>query len=240
MGAYTEKSNLLAKQRFYEEMAPNDLSRAFYIRESGNVLGWRIVRQGGAVLSYDAGTRSFSPFDILPEDKAVNFVPYDYVNGKIAAVNESIRTAGESPESFYLGNVKVMQTPDGFMCQPHGASEYVPLRTDIRDIKAGDAFMLSSEPPFRQGQILVAARDSHQNFDELDEPWIVYDSQENGWFEEDICTDPYSAYVNSNATEQAPVQSVEKSSLSDQIRQAATRTAPINTEKEPRNTEKDR
>lgn len=110
MGAYTEKSNLLAKQRFYEEMAPNDLSRAFYIRESGNVLGWRIVRQGGAVLSYDAGTRSFSPFDILPEDKAVNLVPYDYVNGKVAAVNESIRTAGENLESFYLGNVKVMQT----------------------------------------------------------------------------------------------------------------------------------
>ncbi len=40
--------------------------------------------------------------------------------------------------------------------------------------------------------------------------------------------------------EMVPAQSVEKSSLSDQIRQAATRTAPINTEKEPRNTEKDR
>ena len=50
MNAYTEKSNLLAKQRFYEEMAPNDLSRAFYIHKSGSVIGWRIVRQGGAVL----------------------------------------------------------------------------------------------------------------------------------------------------------------------------------------------
>ena len=38
--------------------------------------------------------------------------------------------------------------------------------------------------------------------------------------------------------EMVPAQSVEKSSLSDQIRQAATRTAPINTEKEPRNTKK--
>lgn len=41
MNAYTEKSNLLAKQRFYEEMAPNDLSRAFYIHKSGSVIGWR-------------------------------------------------------------------------------------------------------------------------------------------------------------------------------------------------------
>lgn len=39
MNAYTEKSNLLAKQRFYEEMAPNDLSRAFYIHKSGSVIG---------------------------------------------------------------------------------------------------------------------------------------------------------------------------------------------------------
>lgn len=240
MSAYTEKSNLLAKQRFYEEMAPNDLSRAFYIHKSGNVLGWRIVRQGGAVLSYDAGNRSFSPFDVLPEDKAVNLVPYDYVNGKIAAVNESTRTAGESPESFYLGNVKVMQTPDGFMCQPHDASEYVPLRTDIRDIKAGDAFMLSSEPPFRQGQILVAARDSHQNFDELDEPWIVYDTAENGWFEEDICTDPYIFYTHSNTMRQTPEQSGEKSSLSNQIRQAEARTTASNAEKKTHNIEQDR
>ena len=141
MRAYTEKSNLLAKQRFYEEMAPNDLSRAFYIHKSGNVLGWRIVRRGGAALSYDAGNRSFSPFDVLPEDKAVNLVPYDYINGKITAVNESVRTADERPESFYLGNVKVMNTPDGLMCQLPGSSDYTPLRTDISDIKEGDAFV---------------------------------------------------------------------------------------------------
>ena len=37
MNAYTGKSNLLAKQRFYEEMAPNDLSRAFYKSERENL-----------------------------------------------------------------------------------------------------------------------------------------------------------------------------------------------------------
>lgn len=189
MSAYTEKSNLLAKQRFYEELAPNDLSRAFYIHKSGNVLGWRIVRQGGAVLSYDAGNRSFSPFDVLPEDKAVNLVPYDYINGKITAVNESVCAAGERPKSFYLGHAHVLQTSDGFMCQLPGAANYVPFRTDIRDIKEGDAFAVSSG----HGQVCVAARDSHQNLDEPDEPRIVYDSHENGWFEEDILTDPYTS-----------------------------------------------
>lgn len=189
MNAYTEKSNLLAKQRFYEEMAPNDLSRAFYIHKSGSVIGWRIVRQGGAVLSYDAGNRSFAPFDVLPEDKAVNLVPYDYINGKITAVNESVRAAGERPKSFYLGHAHVLQTPDGFMCQMPEADNFIPFRTDIRDIKAGDAFAVSSG----RGQVCIAVRDSHQNLDEPDEPRIVYDSHENGWFEEDILTDPYTS-----------------------------------------------
>lgn len=126
------------------------------------------------------------------------------------------------------------------MCQLPSTDNFVPLRTDIRDIKVGDAFMLSSERPFRQGQILIAARDSHKNFDEFDEPWIVYDISENGWFEEDICIDPYTAYVHSNSMEQTQEQSVEKFSLSDQIRQAEARTVTANTEKEPRNIHKDR
>lgn len=192
MNAYTEKSNLLAKQRFYEEMAPNDLSRAFYIHKSGSVIGWRIVRQGGAVLSYDAGNRSFAPFDVLPEDKAVNLVPYDYIGGKISEVNGGVRTAGERPESFYLGLAKVMQTPDGLMCQPHGMSDYVPLRTDICDIKEGDAFVAGPINAWSRSRVCIATYDAHQNLDEPDEPWIVHDDKLNSWFEEDICTDLYT------------------------------------------------
>lgn len=144
------------------------------------------------------------------------------------------------PESFYLGDTKILQTSDGFMCQLPDTDNYVPLRTDIQDIKAGDAFILSSDQSFRQGQILIAARDSHQNFDELDEPWIVYDTSENGWFEEDICTDPYTFYTHSNTMEQPQEQRMEKSSLSDQIRQAEARTTPTNAEKETHNIEQDR
>lgn len=158
----------------------------------------------------------------------------------IAALGKEQHGVPEHPESFYLGDTKVLQTKDGFMCQFPDADNYVPLRTDIRDIKAGDAFMLASERLGRQGQILIAARDSHQNFDELDEPWIVYDTSENGWFEEDICTDPYIFYTHSNTMRQTPEQSGEKSSLSNQIRQAEARTTASNAEKKTHNIEQDR
>ena len=191
MGIYTEKSNLLAKQRFYEEMAPDDISRSFFIDKNGNAIGWRMIRANGTRLSYDAGNRGFFSFDVLPDDKAINLPPYDYIDGKIVSLGKMQPGGPERPEAFYLGDVKVLQTSDGFMCQLPGAANYVPLRTDIRDIREGDAFAVSSG----RGQVCVAARDSHQNLDEPDEPRIVYDSHENGWFEEDILTDPYtSAY----------------------------------------------
>lgn len=53
------------------------------------------------------------------------------------------------------------------------------LRTKIQDIKKEDTFIVN-------GIMLKAQNDSHQNFDESDEPWIVYDMDGNSWFEEDI------------------------------------------------------
>lgn len=189
MGIYTEKSNLLAKQSFYEEMAPDDISRSFFIDKNGSAIGWRMIRANGTRLSYDAGNRGFFPFDVLPDDKAINLPPYDYIDGKIVPLGKMQPDGPERPEAFYLGDVKVLQTSDGFMCQLPGAANYVPFRTDIRDIKEGDAFSVSSG----RDQVCVAARDSHQNLDEPDEPRIVYDSWENGWFEEDIMVDPYTS-----------------------------------------------
>lgn len=189
MGTYTEKSNLLADKRFYEEMSPDDISRSFFIDQNGNAIGWRMTRADGKQLSYDAGNRGFFSFVLAPKDKAINLPPYDYIDGKIVSLGERQQGTPERPEAFYLGDTKVLQTPDGFMCQMPEAANYIPFRTDIRDIKAGDAFAVSSG----RGQVCIAVRDSHQNLDEPDEPWIVYDSQENGWFEEDICTAPYTS-----------------------------------------------
>lgn len=53
------------------------------------------------------------------------------------------------------------------------------LKTMIQDIEKGDTFEVN-------GVMLEAQDNSHKNFDEEDEPWIVYDTNGNSWFEEDI------------------------------------------------------
>ena len=71
-------------------------------------------------------------------------------------------------------------------------SDYVPLRTDIRDIKEGDAFVAGPINARSRSRLCIASYDAHQNLDEPDEPWIVHDDKLNSWFEEDICTDLYT------------------------------------------------
>ena len=53
------------------------------------------------------------------------------------------------------------------------------VKTKIQDIKAGDSFMVN-------GVKFTAKYDARQNFDEPDEPWIVYDTDDCSWFEDDI------------------------------------------------------
>lgn len=53
------------------------------------------------------------------------------------------------------------------------------LRSHIQDIHNGNAFIVGEA-------ILTAEGDAHQNCDERDKPWIVYDEFGNNWFEEDI------------------------------------------------------
>ena len=55
------------------------------------------------------------------------------------------------------------------------------VRTRISEIEEGDTF-------FVNGYKHIADNSAHQNFDEPDEPWIVYDEDDNSWFEEDIDT----------------------------------------------------
>lgn len=72
-----------AKRAFKEEMFPNDLSRSFYVDHAGNAMGFSIARADGNVLSYNGETGRYEPFEVLPEDGAVNIPPYFYRGGKI-------------------------------------------------------------------------------------------------------------------------------------------------------------
>lgn len=71
-----------AKRAFKEEMFPSDKARAFYVDHAGNVMGFTMERENGKVLSYNGETGRYEPFEILPEDGAVNVPPYKYWNGK--------------------------------------------------------------------------------------------------------------------------------------------------------------
>lgn len=76
-----------AKKHFKEEMSPDDKSRSFYVDYAGNAVGFSIERVDGFVLSYDATTGFFHPFEILPEDKVTDIPPYVYQDGKIVSTD---------------------------------------------------------------------------------------------------------------------------------------------------------
>lgn len=73
----------------------------------------------------------------------------------------------------------VFSAYDNIFCCFEGGDLTHVLRDDIRALKGGDAFVVGEA-------VLVAQDDAHQNLDEPDEPWIVYDTFGNGWFEEDL------------------------------------------------------
>ena len=68
-----------------------------------------------------------------------------------------------------------------YLCRFDGEDKMRCIRDNIRDIEAGDAFFIGTGLHYADG-------DAHQNMDEKDEPWIVYDVGGDAWFQEDIGT----------------------------------------------------
>lgn len=77
-------------------------------------------------------------------------------------------------------DVRVFTENGQLMCQFDGEDEKRFIRSKIQDIKDGDAFFIGTGLHFADG-------DAHINRDEPDEPWIVYDTAGDSWFQEDIC-----------------------------------------------------
>lgn len=102
MGRIEDMRMNRAKQYFKEEMLPSDKSRSFYVAHDGNAIGFTIERADGHKLSYNAETGLFKPFEISPEDGAVNLVPYDYQNGKaVDIISEKPYEAGKHNACYY-------------------------------------------------------------------------------------------------------------------------------------------
>jgi len=96
------------------------------------------------------------------------------------AIDAKEQLAKEQTEPKDSSNkIVAFQAYDSFFCKFEGEATPHVFRERIQDIQEGDAFLVGEG-------LLYAESASHQNFDEQDEPWIVYDDSSNGWFEEDL------------------------------------------------------
>ena len=100
---------------------------------------------------------------------------YDNVEAMLSAESRELPV----PDEFYFNSMTFSHRDGQFFCRFFGEAEMRPIRSRIQDIEAGDAFIASNG-------VYYATEASHQNFDEPDEPWIVYDQGDIPWFEEDI------------------------------------------------------
>lgn len=85
-------------------------------------------------------------------------------------------------EVSVLNDVRIFSENSSLKCHfgPVGEALVLhDLQSRIQDIKKGDAFIVGTS-------VYCASEDAHQNFDEPDSPWIVYDEHGDSWFEEDI------------------------------------------------------
>lgn len=79
-------------------------------------------------------------------------------------------------------SVEVFLAEDGgLMCLLPDEDEPRALRDKIQDIEAGDAFLCGN-----CGIVRTTSESAHQNFDDADNPWILYGDDGDCYFEEDI------------------------------------------------------
>lgn len=95
---------------------------------------------------------------------------YDYEEQEMQAINGLL-------VSFYGARISLEKGQ--LMCQFDGEEQKRFVRSNIQEICDGDAFFIGTGLHYADGN-------AHQNKDEPDEPWILYDEYGDCWFEEDI------------------------------------------------------
>lgn len=78
-----------------------------------------------------------------------------------------------------FNGVQIFSEKGTLMCQSDGEEQTRLIRSRIQDIRDGDAFFIGTGLHYADGA-------AHQNLDEPDNPWVVFDVGGDGWFEEDI------------------------------------------------------
>ncbi len=91
MNRYQSIHYSIAKQEFKDQMDPTDLSRAFFVSQQGEILGFLIIRSDEKTLAYDAAENQYTYtskdeptiFDDIQLNEIINLPPYDYRLGPI-------------------------------------------------------------------------------------------------------------------------------------------------------------
>ena len=126
--------------------------------------------------------------NVWDKEKGDESFYYMYDNAEAMVRNfdqETKSTPLLAPQSVaVLDGAQIIREMTNLFCQFPGEEMKRPLRSRIQDIKEGDTFLVPSS--FNTLLVRQAAYDAHQNLDEKDEPWIVYDIADDCWFEEDI------------------------------------------------------
>ena len=82
-------------------------------------------------------------------------------------------------ECYDLNGTRIFKEGSELKCRFHDEDHDRYLRNRIQDIRDGDCFIVGST-------IHTADGYAHQNIDEPDCPWIVFDVNGDGWFENDV------------------------------------------------------
>lgn len=121
-------------------------------------------------------------------------------------------------------SVEIFLADDGgLMCLLPDEDEPRALRENIQDVEPGDAFLFGGG-----GSIRTASEAAHQNFDEPDNPWILYGDDGEVYFEDDIGSE-LGRKVRA-LLEKLPARNephAEKPSLNDRIQSAAQSAAGL-------------
>ena len=169
------------------------------------------------------------------------FYNYEYQNVWRAGENFDYMYVGEESEvllkedsSFFYENAEIFFENGLYFCRFEGEAEKRLIRDDIRDIKDGDVFFVPSS--FKLPIIRQALGDSHQNFDEKDEPWIVYDYADDSWFEEDIadpiaCIKEILSSQRDKKTVKPSLESVIQTAEKSAVERSGSQTKPVSKER---------
>lgn len=151
--------------------------------------GFRLVEAVAAEKVVDLNEQMLDELEVVLEEEMVD-VEEDAGEDEIERMVDDLRLfydARVNGKTLFVDcwqgeSVEIFLADDGgLMCLLPDEDEARALRERIQDVEPGDAFLFGGG-----GSIRTASEAAHQNFDEPDNPWILYGDDGDCYFEEDF------------------------------------------------------